>query len=139
MPSRSSERRAGMREARVLRAVFLAGAVTDAVALLPMPLPSLARLLWGLHDVSDSYRLAMRYAGIFERPAKVAIVAFALLAAPMADLAAAQDRPGLAGELAAGWVGFADDGIVSESLVGGAVRWYLLPRISVGPELAYIH
>jgi hypothetical protein len=77
-------------------------------------------------------------AGIFGRPAKVALVAFALLAAPLADVAAAQDRPGPAGELAAGWVGFADDGIVSESLVGGAARWYLLPRISVGPELVYI-
>ena len=48
--------------ARVLRAVFLAGAVTDAVALLPMLLPSLATLLWGLRDVSDSYQLAMRCA-----------------------------------------------------------------------------
>jgi hypothetical protein len=62
MRDRSSERRAGMREARVLRAVFLAGAVTDAVALLPMLLPSFATLLWGLRDVSDSYQLAMRCA-----------------------------------------------------------------------------
>jgi hypothetical protein len=51
-----------MREARVLRAVFLAGAVTDAVALLPMLLPSLATVLWGLRDASESYRLAMRCA-----------------------------------------------------------------------------
>jgi hypothetical protein len=58
---------------------------------------------------------------------------------PLADVARAQDRPGPAAELAAGWVGFADDGVVSESLVGGAARWYLLPRISVGPEIAYIH
>ena len=49
-----------MRETRVLRAVFLAGAVTDAVALLPMLLPSFATLLWGLRDASDSYQLAMR-------------------------------------------------------------------------------
>lgn len=81
----------------------------------------------------------MTNAGIFGQRAKGAVVAFALLVAPMADLAAAQDRPGPAGELAAGWVGFADDGIASESLVGGAARWYLLPRISVGPELVYIH
>ena len=46
MPDRSSERGANMREARVLRAVFLAGAVIDAVALLPMLLPSVATLLW---------------------------------------------------------------------------------------------
>ena len=60
MPDTSSERRAGIREARVLRGVFLAGAVTDAVALLPMLLPSLATLIWGLRDASDSYQLAMR-------------------------------------------------------------------------------
>lgn len=77
--------------------------------------------------------------GISKQCAKGAIFAFALLTTPMADLATAQDRPGPAAELAAGWVGFADDGIVSESLVGGAARWYLLPRVSVGPELVYIH
>jgi hypothetical protein len=42
-------------------------------------------------------------------------------------------------EFAAGWGGFADDGIVNESLLGGGVRLYLRPRISVGPEIAYIH
>ena len=81
----------------------------------------------------------MTNAGIFRQRAKVAIVVFVLLAAPMSHSAAAQDRPGPAVELAGGWVGFADDGIVSESLVGGAARWYLLPRIGVGPELVSIH
>jgi hypothetical protein len=81
----------------------------------------------------------MTNAGICGQRARVAIVVFVLLAAPMAYLAEAQDRPGPAVDLAAGWVGFADDGIVSEGLVGGAARWYLLPRISVGPELVYIH
>ena len=70
---------------------------------------------------------------------RLAVAALALFVLPMADLAAAQDRPGPAAEFAAGWIGFADDGIVSESLVGGAARWYLLPRISIGPEVAYIH
>jgi hypothetical protein len=69
----------------------------------------------------------------------VAIVAAVLFAAPMAGVADAQDRPGLAAEFSAGWVGFADDGIVSESLIGGTARWYLLPRVSVGPELVYIN
>ena len=77
--------------------------------------------------------------GTFKQRAKGAIFAFVLLTTPMAELATAQDRPGPAAGLTAGWVGFADDGIVSESLVGGAARWYLLPRVSVGPELAYIH
>ena len=69
---------------------------------------------------------------------RLAVGALALSVLPMADLAAAQDRPRPAAEFAAGWVGFADDGIVSEGLVGGAARWYLLPRISVGPEVIYI-
>lgn len=62
MPDGSSERRAGVREVRVLRAAFLAGAVTDAIALVPMLLPSFATLLWGLREVSDGYQLAMRCA-----------------------------------------------------------------------------
>jgi hypothetical protein len=52
--------------------------------------------------------------------------------------AAAQDRPAPAIDLAAGWVGFADDGIVSETMVGGGGRWYLTQRIAIGPELIYI-
>ena len=80
----------------------------------------------------------MTDAAIFGRLLRVAVGGLALLAAPMAGGVAAQDRPGLALEFGAGWVGFADDGIVSEGLVVGAARWYLFPRISVGPEFAYI-
>jgi hypothetical protein len=81
----------------------------------------------------------MTSAGIFGQDGRVAIVVFVLLAAPTAHLAAAQDRPGPAVELAAGWVGFADDGIVGEGQVGVAARWYLLPRFSAGPEVVYIN
>ena len=66
-------------------------------------------------------------------------IMLALLAVALSNPAAAQERPKPTMELAAGWVGFADDGIVSESLVGGAVRVYLLPRISVGPEAAFLN
>ena len=69
----------------------------------------------------------------------VAIGVLALFALPLADLATAQDRPAPAAEFTAGWVGFADDGVVSESLVGGALRLYVSPRLSVGPEVAYIN
>jgi hypothetical protein len=62
----------------------------------------------------------MTNTGIFRQRAKESIFAFVLLAAPMAHPAAAQGRPGPAVELTAGWVGFADDGIVSEGLVAGA-------------------
>ena len=70
--------------------------------------------------------------------ARIAVGAISLLVAPMPGRATAQERPQAALEFAAGWIGFADDGIVSEGLVGGAARWYLLPRVSVGPEIVYI-
>jgi len=49
------------RQTSLLRVAFLAGAITDAGALLPMLSPSLASLLWGFHDASGSYRFAMGY------------------------------------------------------------------------------
>ena len=73
------------------------------------------------------------------RPAHtLTIGALLLLVTPVIDRAAAQGRPGAAAEFAAGWVGFADDGVVNEGLVGVAGRVYLLPRIGVGPEVVYI-
>ena len=59
-----------------------------------------------------------------------------MLAAPIT--AAAQDRPGAVAEFALGWIGFADDGIVSETVAGGALRWYVSPRIGIGPEIIFI-
>jgi hypothetical protein len=67
------------------------------------------------------------------------IVAIPVLVTLTANLATAQDRPAPVAEASVGWVGFADDGIVSESFVGLAARWYLSPRVSVGPEIAYVH
>jgi hypothetical protein len=60
------------------------------------------------------------------------------VAAPLARPAAAQDRPGPVAELAAGALFFPDEGVVTEGLVGGAARFYILPRVSLGPEVAYI-
>ena len=68
----------------------------------------------------------------------MALGALALLAPPMACAANAQDRLAPAAELAAGWIGFADDGIVGETLVGGAARLYVRPRVAVGPEVLYM-
>jgi peptidoglycan/LPS O-acetylase OafA/YrhL len=45
----------------MLRTAFLVGAVTDAIALVPMTLPPMARLLWGFDDTSGAYRFAMGY------------------------------------------------------------------------------
>jgi len=68
----------------------------------------------------------------------LALLAIAVLGALSARPAAAQDRPMPVGEFAAGALLFADDGVVTEGFVGGAARFYVLPRISVGPEVAYI-
>jgi hypothetical protein len=66
-------------------------------------------------------------------------VAIVLMAAPLARPAAAQERPGPVAELAAGALLFPDDGgIITEGVVGGAARFYVLPRVSLGPEIAYI-
>jgi uncharacterized membrane protein len=46
---------------RLLRAAFLAGAITDALALGPMLVPR-GQLLWGFTDLSGPYRFAMGYA-----------------------------------------------------------------------------
>jgi hypothetical protein len=73
------------------------------------------------------------------RNTSVAVALSVLLLNPWAGAVAAQDRPAPAAEFAVGWVGFADDGIVSETLAGGTARWYLTPRIGVGPEVVYIH
>jgi hypothetical protein len=72
------------------------------------------------------------------RLARLVIGIIVLVATPMADSAFAQGRPAPVVEVGAGWVGFADDGIVSEGLFGGAARFYVTPRVSVGPEIAYI-
>jgi hypothetical protein len=49
------------RESRLLRRAFLLGAITDALALVPMLFPEMAAFLWGFSDSSGSYRFAMGY------------------------------------------------------------------------------
>jgi hypothetical protein len=68
----------------------------------------------------------------------LALAALLLLAPFTAADVVAQDRPSPALDLSAGWVGFADDGIVSEGLFGAAGRIYLSPRVALGPELLFI-
>jgi opacity protein-like surface antigen len=66
------------------------------------------------------------------------LLALALLAGPLTSAAGAQDVPPPAAELSIGWVGFSDDGIVNETMVGGTVRYYLTPQLGVGPEFVYM-
>lgn len=46
---------------RRLRTAFLAGAVVDALAVVPMLSPRAASLLWGFGDAGGPYRFAMGY------------------------------------------------------------------------------
>jgi len=49
------------RQERLLKAASLLGAVTDALALIPMLCPPMARLLWGFEATASGYRFAMGY------------------------------------------------------------------------------
>jgi hypothetical protein len=49
------------RQARRLRVAFAVGAVTDALALVPMLSPTMARLLWGFENPTAGYFFAMGY------------------------------------------------------------------------------
>src|SRR5262245_51913918 len=66
----------------------------------------------------------------------VALVA--VLAGFPALPAAAQERGAGAVEFAAGALMFPDEGLVTEGFAGGAGRFYVTPRISIGPEVAFI-
>lgn len=48
-------------QVRLLRIAFATGAVTDALALVPMLVPAMARLMWGFDDASITYQYAMGY------------------------------------------------------------------------------
>ncbi len=47
-------------------------------------------------------------------------------------------RPAAAVEFTAGYAGFVDEATIDHTLVGGAFRYQVLPRIGVGPELQYM-
>jgi hypothetical protein len=47
-------------------------------------------------------------------------------------------RPDPVVEAALGYAAFLDDAAIEHALVGVAARYYLMPRLSVGPELVYM-
>jgi len=50
-----------MSQERLLRTAFAIGALTDALAVVPMLVPSMASLLWGFEEQGGAYRFAMGY------------------------------------------------------------------------------
>ena len=67
-----------------------------------------------------------------------ATIAFTIISALLPRPVSAQERPKPAGEVAYGALSFPDDTVVREGFIGGAARFYILPRVSLGPEIAYI-
>lgn len=50
------------RQEQLLRTAFLLGAITDALAVIPMLFPPIAWLVWGFEEQTGPYRFAMGYA-----------------------------------------------------------------------------
>jgi hypothetical protein len=50
------------RQEQLLRTAFVLGAITDALAAVPMLFSPIAALVWGFEDQTGSYRFAMGYA-----------------------------------------------------------------------------
>lgn len=69
---------------------------------------------------------------------KGAIAALLFVVTALTGSAAAQEQSRAAVELSGGVVGFADDATVWEAFAGGGARFYVSPRVSIGPELTYI-
>jgi hypothetical protein len=66
------------------------------------------------------------------------LTTLAMLAPPGAGMAAAQEPPRRAVEFVAGVLMFPDDGTVRENMAGGSMRFYLSPRLAVGPEVTFV-
>jgi hypothetical protein len=70
------------------------------------------------HPTCDQSQGARKLGIVGFAARRLGAVAFLLF--PLGGAATAQERPSPAIEVEAGWMGFADDGIVSESLAGGS-------------------
>jgi hypothetical protein len=67
----------------------------------------------------------------------MAVVGFTGIVFTMSGAASAQTpRPAAEGFL--GHAGFLDDSTINHSVWGAAARWYVLPRVAIGPELVYL-
>lgn len=100
------------RHNQLLRAAFLAGAITDVLAVIPMLSPDIAHLMMGFEDLNEAYRFATRYAAslmtgwtalllwAYQKPAERAFVAV-LTMLVIAGLAATEIAAVLSGALPA--------------------------------------
>jgi hypothetical protein len=70
------------------------------------------------------------------RRSSIVVAAFSGIVHAMSGSAVAQS-PHVTAEGFLGHAGFLDDATISHSVWGAAARWYVLPRVAVGPELVY--
>jgi hypothetical protein len=61
-----------------------------------------------------------------------------LLMLSFAATAGAQQKPRAEIKATTGWVGFIDEDWIDHFVIGGAVRYYLTPRIGIEPEVLYM-
>jgi hypothetical protein len=66
------------------------------------------------------------------------LTALAVLGVGWPSAAAAQSGTAVAFEGSGGWAAFVDETLESHGVIGGAARFYLTPRISIGPEITYM-
>src|SRR5262245_51975317 len=97
---------------------------------------------WGLRSETwrcqrEPYRRGSAHYGVEPIMTQKGILA-AVLIFLIPGLAAARQRPAPAVELTGGYAGFVDDAMIDHTMFGGAARFYLSPRISVGPEVQYM-
>jgi len=133
-----------MNQERLLRMAFALGAVTDAVAVVPMLFPRMAALLWGFDDPTGAYRFAMGYAAslmlgwtglliwAYQRPHERRFVA-ALTVVVIYGLALTEIAAVLAGHIAA-WR-MAPTWILQVALLGLFAAAYHYPRL-IAPRAA---
>jgi len=81
---------------------------------------------------------SLRYSRLIATLSRVAIMtALSLLVWP-ACYATAQQRSAVALEAAGGWAGFVDDSTKHHGIAGGSARFYVTPRLALGPEFTYM-
>ena len=73
-----------------------------------------------------------------KRSALTASITLMVVAAASAQSPSTAAGPTGAAEFIAGYAGFVDDATIDHALVGGAARWYVTRRLSIGPEIVYL-
>ena len=70
--------------------------------------------------------------------ARVAVMAFVSIVLWPPAYTFAQEGSAIALESSLGWAGFPDNRIVHHRVLGGGARFYLTPRLALGPEVVYM-